>query len=362
MKIPYVKAISNAIENYSYQAKEGHLPRELIYFVTTRCGYKCRTCFYWQELNTIKNELSLEEIKKISASMDDLQRVLFSGGEPYLRLDLPEICKIFHDQNNCKRFHIPTHGFNPDHIEGLAEKVLINCPRTTVNFGLSIDGFEKTHESISQIPGSFEKILETGRRLCALNKKYPNSSVSVICCVSNANKGEILELAKFIQKELPTAGFMPTPIRGEPLAPELQPPTGAEWMAFTDELEKVVDQSRDKNLDFPLDRYFSRSRRRFLDKVTAGIIDTDKQPVPCKAGDTIGVMEPDGRIKLCELKLAIDVGNVRDVDYDFRKVWFSDKANEVREKVKSCSCYHGCFLGPSLYYSPLHLVRSLIQV
>ena len=75
----------------------------------------------------------------------------------------------------------------------------------------------------------------------------------------------------------------------------------------------------------------------------------------------IGVMEPDGRLKFCELKLAIDIGNLRDTGYDFRKVWFSEAADAVREKVKSCSCYHGCFLTPSLYYSPSHLVRSLLS-
>ena len=361
MNIPYAKTVANVVDNYTYRLKPGHLPRELIFFVTTRCGYKCKTCFYWQELNTIKNELNLEEIKKISASLDDLQRILFSGGEPYLRDDLPEICQIFHDQNHCQRFHIPTHGFNPDRIEKLAERILVLCPRTNVNFGLSIDGMEKTHEAISQIPGSFAKVIETGRRLCALRKKYRNASVSVICVASNANRNEILELANYIKQELPTCGFMPTPLRGEPLSPELKAPTGEQWLEFTGELESVVDDSRKKKSSFAPDRFFSRSRRRFLDKVTAGILDTDKQPVACTAGDTIGVMEPDGRIKLCELKLAIDVGNVRDTGYDFRKVWFSPAADAVREKVKTCSCYHGCFLGPALYYSPLHLIRSLIQ-
>ncbi len=362
MRIPYLKTIANTLDNYAYRMKPGHLPRELIFFVTTRCGYKCKTCFYWQELNTIKNELTVDEIRKISASLDDLQRILFSGGEPYLRDDLPEICKIFHDQNHCTRFHIPTHGFNPDRIGQIAEKILVNCPNTQVNFGLSIDGLEKTHEAISQIPGSFAKVIETGRRLCALKDKYRNFSVSVICVVSNANRDEILQLAKFIKQELPASGFLPTPLRGEPLSPELKPPTAEEWLAFTNQLEEIVDHSRNVTSTFAPDRYFSRSRRRYLDKVTAEILETDKQPAPCTAGDTIGVMEPDGRIKLCELKLAIDVGNLRDVGYDFKKVWFAPAADAVREKVKTCSCYHGCFLGPSLYYSPLHLIRSLVSV
>ena len=361
MKIPYLTAISNTLENYSYRAKLGHLPKELIYFVTTRCGYKCKTCFYWQELNTGKNELTLEEIRKISASIDDLSRILITGGEPYLRSDLPEICKIFHDQNRCRRFHIPTHGFNPDRIAEMAERILRNCPRSGINFGFSIDGLQKTHEEISQIPGSFPKVIETAKKVSLLKKKYSNLSLHVICVVSNKNYGEVLELASFLKEEVPVAGFLPTPIRGEPLNADLKPPTPKEWLDLTGRLEAIVDSSREAELTFPLDRHFARSRRRYLDKVTAEILETDQQPFPCTAGDTIGVMEPDGRIKLCELKLAIDVGNLRSANYEFRKVWFSPEANAVREKIKTCSCYHGCFLGPSLYYSPLHLIRSLLS-
>ena len=361
MKIPYLAQISNTVENYAYRSKKGHLPNELIFFVTTRCGYKCKTCFYWQELNTGKNELTLEEIRKISAGLDRMARILITGGEPYLRSDLPEICKIFHDQNDCRQFHIPTHGFNPDRIAEMAERILQNCPRSVIDFGFSIDGLRETHEGISQIPGSFEKVIQTAKAVSRLKEKYSNMSLHIICVVSNKNYGEVLELANFIKEEVPLAGFLPTPIRGEPLNPSLLPPTREEWLDLTERLESVVDHSREANLSFPLDRYFSRSRRRYLDKVTADILETDQQPVPCTAGDTIGVMEPDGRIKLCELKLAIDVGNLRDAGYDFRKVWFSPEADRVREKVKTCSCYHGCFLGPSLYYSPLHLIRSLIS-
>ncbi len=361
MKLPYLEPISSTVANYVYRMKKGHLPTELIFFVTTRCGYKCKTCFYWQELNTGKNELTLEEIRKISASLDKMSRVLMTGGEPYLRSDLPEICKIFHDQNDCKRFHIPTHGFNPDRIAEIAEKILRNCPRAVINFGMSIDGLRETHEEISQIPGSFDKVIQTAKKVAALESRYPNMSVHVICVVSNRNYDEIHELAGLIKEEVPTAGFLPTPIRGEPLNPDLKPPSREEWLNLTRRLEPIVDGSREANLSFPLDRFFARSRRRYLDKVTADILETDQQPFRCVAGDTIGVMEPDGRIKLCELKLAIDVGNVRDVGYDFSKVWFSREADAIRERVKTCSCYHGCFLGPSLYYSPLHLIRSLVS-
>src|SRR3989338_8060205 len=138
MKIPYVQPLRSVLSNYAARSDKYHLPNELIFFITSRCCNKYKTCFYWQDLNSAENELKLDEIRKISSSLGSMGKVLITGGEPYLRTDLPEICKIFHDQNACKRFHIPTHGFNPDRISEMAEKILVNCPRAVTNFGFSI--------------------------------------------------------------------------------------------------------------------------------------------------------------------------------------------------------------------------------
>ena len=37
----------------------------LILFVTSRCNAKCRTCFYWQELNQ-SGDLSFEELDTLT--------------------------------------------------------------------------------------------------------------------------------------------------------------------------------------------------------------------------------------------------------------------------------------------------------
>lgn len=79
-------------------------------------------------------------------------------------------------------------------------------------------------------------------------------------------------------------------------------------------------------------------------------------PFKCQAGNSIAVLEPDGGVKLCELTET--VGNVRDADYDFRKVLFSNKAGQVRTKIKDCACTHACFLETSIKMNPLTLFKS----
>jgi hypothetical protein len=45
---------------------------------------------------------------------------------------------------------------------------------------------------------------------------------------------------------------------------------------------------------------------------------------------------------------------VRDVGYDFGKLWFSPEADRQRASVaaKECHCTHSCFMSSSLVFQP----------
>ena len=64
----------------------------LIFFVTSKCNAKCDFCFYWEQLNR-QGDLTVDEIRQISATMPRFQRLLFSGGETFMRKELVEIVK-----------------------------------------------------------------------------------------------------------------------------------------------------------------------------------------------------------------------------------------------------------------------------
>src|SRR5947208_11086297 len=81
--------------------KRGQLPVYLVYFITDACNAKCKHCLLadgahpgWEEPSMAyrKQELSLEEIDKVSASMGkgSLMFLLPTGGEPFLRKDRSE--------------------------------------------------------------------------------------------------------------------------------------------------------------------------------------------------------------------------------------------------------------------------------
>ena len=64
--------------------------------ITSRCNKNCQYCFKFN-----KEDLSLEENKKILNSLieRDVERIAWSGGEPYLYKDLKELLKISKEHN-----------------------------------------------------------------------------------------------------------------------------------------------------------------------------------------------------------------------------------------------------------------------
>src|SRR5206468_11488719 len=89
--------------------KRGMKPVYLIVGLTYDCNSFCRTCFNWEQLRKNKeHELSLDELKQTFASLGDLLFVVMSGGEPFLRRDLPEVCEALATTNHVKQITIPT--------------------------------------------------------------------------------------------------------------------------------------------------------------------------------------------------------------------------------------------------------------
>ena len=63
------------------------------HFVTSVCNARCAHCFY--PINAGKNELTLEEIEKLTRTLPPIRLLLIGGGEPFLRRDLPEIIRLY---------------------------------------------------------------------------------------------------------------------------------------------------------------------------------------------------------------------------------------------------------------------------
>ena len=143
--------------------KKRILPEYVTFFVTNRCNCRCKHCFFWKELNKTKDELTLEEIRRISKSMGRFSVLSLTGGEPFLRKDLFEIIKAFYANNKIKHLVLPTNGTID--ARGLAEKVLKECPKLKVRIFVSMDDIGEKHDKIRNLKGVFSNAITNFKRL-----------------------------------------------------------------------------------------------------------------------------------------------------------------------------------------------------
>lgn len=336
--------------------------RVVTQFVTSVCNARCETCFYWMHLNDPElNNLSLDEITKIARTMPNFPHLLVSGGEPVMRKELPEIVSIWKRECDIQTLDMPTNGLLTKRIVEVVERVLDDHPDVLITVGHSLDGFKETHDRLRGVPNNFEKLFQTFEALTELRARREEMSRQGKCrppllrlltltCINNQNIDEVERLADWITNKYEVDGVMFECLRGTPKDPDLMPPT-------PEQFDRIVRKSMEVN-DLVLRRRFPEQRAqrlayiRSVYRLQRSHITTGKIPATCQAGNKLAVLEPDGRVRLCEL--LDEVGDLRKSDYDFKRVWFGEEANRQRNWIADCrcSCTHCVNMGHSINQEP----------
>jgi MoaA/NifB/PqqE/SkfB family radical SAM enzyme len=340
-----------SVFEYTLMKHRFRSPRILTLFVTSLCNAKCSHCFYWKNLNQ-NNDLSIEEFEQLSRSIGKIDKLLISGGEPFLRRDLPRICQIFLENNNLDAISIPTNGLMPQRIFELVNKILELSNGRSVTISLSLDGTEKFHDQMRGVTGNFQKIVETYERLLSLQDRFDNLLIRIATTVMESNCEEVIGL--FDQASILFPGVNSPCInllRGNPQNEELLPPS----------IERAYEVYQHKVAKFPGQQGFFR---QIADKLTFVVaienLRQNTQVVPCEAGRILGVIEHNGDVKHCELLPPI--GNIRENSFD--QIWNSPIAYEARKRIvsKQCSCTHECYTFPSLIANPTYILKLIKHI
>ena len=170
---------------------------QVIFFITAKCNLRCEHCFYWDNLNVMK-DMTFDEIEKLSQQAPRFQSLLTSGGEPFLRKELFEIFHLFYVNNGVRWFSIPTNGFWPDKIAARTREFLLAHPDVHLRINVSIDGFEATHDKIRDLKSSYKNAIATLDALRDMAPGHPNFSLAVTTVVSPSNLPEIKEFSQHI--------------------------------------------------------------------------------------------------------------------------------------------------------------------
>jgi 12,18-didecarboxysiroheme deacetylase len=132
----------------------------VVWNMTRQCNLKCVHCYAQAKVTPTENELTTAEGKTL---IDDLSLfgapvMLFSGGEPLMRLDLPELAQYAVSKG--MRAVISTNG-----TLITREKARIFKDIGLSYVGISLDGMKEVNDRFRGVPGAFEQALE-GIRNC----------------------------------------------------------------------------------------------------------------------------------------------------------------------------------------------------
>jgi len=328
------------------------LPMNYTISLLYTCNSRCKTCNIYKKK---ADNLNTGEYKKIFKKIGKSPYwITLSGGEPFLRNDIVEVCKIIYRYSKPGIINIPSNGILTNKIVQDVKKISVSCPKTQIIINLSIDGIGKQHDNIRQVPGNYEKVMETFRKLKEL--KLSNLNVGIHTVISRFNVKNFANIANTLMSFNPDSYITEIAEErneldtiGKDIAPNL-----LFYKSAVDYLIHRIKHGKFKGMNritqaFRIE-YYNLVKRILRDK---------KQIIPCYAGIASVQISPEGDVWSCCIK-AKKMGNLRVSNYNFKKIWLNQKFYEERKSIKNKECY--CPLANASYTNMLMDFPTLCRV
>jgi len=329
--------------------------------VTSVCDMRCTHCFFTDELDDRprkKLQMKTHEIERVSETLGgNLGVLILAGGEPFTRKDLPEIVRAFYENNKLESVYLMSNGQIQKRIIPDVTRILKECPNLNVAVALGIDGLKDQHEKIRQKPGSWDIAIDTARQLQAIKREYPRLDIQTCTCFMNTNQDTIFEWYDFLKYDL-----KPDKVNFNYIRPPSADPKelDIDHARYSKLAQMIDDDSRHAALknNYGGDAgFFKAAIDIYMHGLIAKAQEEQKAQMTCYAGTAGGVIYDEGTVSSCENLEA--VGNLRDYDWNFQKLWLSPAMQERRKKAQSgCFCTHESnSYYPSLPFNPKHLIQ-----
>lgn len=295
----------------------------LIHIETTYgCNQRCIFCY-----NPNRDcSIDYDKLDKIvdSVHKSRIPHVYLIGGEPSI-LKTEKLNEYIDKLSGHSSVTVVTNGFK--YIEGLSKNLA--C------LGVPIHGDKKTHEYLTNNPGSYERILSNIKRY--VEDGFDVRIIPVLMSVNHNQMYEIIRLAvKLGAESVFVDRFEPGGI-GSGLTKELLP--------SEHQFNIALDQMIRAKHDFGMPLGFGTAIPYCLDKRLI----QENIYANCGVGVTFGAINPQGDFRICNQSLKV-YGNI--LTEPIEKIWNKKQLDEFRdlrwvdEPCKSCDilleCVGGC--------------------
>jgi len=300
-------------------------PNEAVLAVTLGCNSRCKTCDLWRVERG--PEMKPDDYTRLPST---LTHINLSGGEPYLRDDLPEIYAAIRDKFPKARVVASTNGLMPERIESMTSRM----PGLAVR--VSLDAIGPRNDEIRGVPGAYERSIETLRRLSAIGVR----DLGVSSTASKGNCDQLVPIYRMARErglEFVCSVTHSSSIyfgRQDGLIPSEQ-----ECLPEFKRLEDRQLRSR-------------RPKEWFRAYMTSGMMDYVSglpRKFPCTAIDDYFYLDPTGTVYPCNMRDDV-MGSILESDYDE----IVKGSPDVYRKVRGCriQCWMSCTVAPTLRRKP----------
>lgn len=268
----------------------------LIIHAHSSCNCRCIMCDIWKT-----REARTFGLRELDSQLDSIRRlgvqwIVFSGGEPLMNAELPQLCSVLRKEGI--RLTLLSTGLL---LKKYAEEVAENFDEVIV----SLDGPPKVHDLVRRVHGAFE-LLKDGVHV--LRKVRQNMRITARSTVQKANYHCLLETARTAREiELDQISYLAADLTSTAFNRPLTWPesrqaeislTHAELSLLEDSMEMLIRESKEKfGREFIAES--PEKLRRIVRYFRAQLgLEEPEAPV-CNAPWKSAVIEADGNVRPC---------------------------------------------------------------
>lgn len=305
-----------------------------------RCNLRCGMCGATSARKGEK-ELNLNEIEKLSNLLAKLKAgvIILTGGEPFLREDLPDIVRVFSKKGFDTR--IQTNG-----VLATEEKIKAIVKAGISEVTISLDSLNpEKQDYINNVKGTWHKIIKSISLFSEYLPKKGNMPI-LNTVVSRLNIKEIPNIVKFATKIGYYSSIIPVHLHSSSISKkDFIVRTDSKPFRFTPKEYGLIDKLYSRLIEMKKQGYNVHNSAKFL-KESPDFLKYNKINWKCDSPNLYFSISPEGLFLPC-----VDIPYSKSMlDEDFVKTYHSKEfRKKITELVKKCpGCMYACY--PEITY------------
>jgi MoaA/NifB/PqqE/SkfB family radical SAM enzyme len=293
-------------------------------------------CEVWENPSKPTEEIGLDIFKMLP----DMFFANITGGEPFVRKDLPEIVGIIH--NKARRIVISTNGFFTERITDLCKTY------PDLGIRISIEGMQEANDAIRRLPDGFDRAMKTLDRLREMGIK----DIGLAMTVQDMNCHDLVGLYQLAESwgyEFATAALHNSHYFHK-------------WDNKIENAEAVCAEFEKLIGHLLGSRRIKNWFRAYFNCGLINYVRGNKRLLACEMGQNGFFLDPWGDVLACNgMDEKQSMGNLKERSWD--EIWNSERAQQVRQMVRDCpkNCWMIGSAAPAIWQHPLKPVAWVLE-